>query len=256
MFGALFSKPFQPWSTEKVRNPVQSYIDAISLFREMHLDNLDKPRIHRIYQEGADSLDTVLRTKPQLKTDRSLHQGYSNIMMQYILDERMDRPNQLLSFDSKAFARQLRENPVQIPSPAREILAYLAWFASVSLLMMKDPGGVGDLYNLEQTQASLELSLRFNDDNAAANSDLAYVLGSILEIRGPDTETISQALKRCDRAIQLWPTNASAYRAMSVIYILKGDKAMALETFTKAKALEPKNLQNAALIESKIRSMG
>ena len=172
--------------------------------------------------------------------------------VQLIVHEDISRPN--VSKESKAFARQLRENPVRIPSPAREIIAYLAWFSSVGVLLTVDPGGTGNLTELETLRDTLELSLRFNEDNAAANSDLAYVLGSILEIKGPDRETIAQGLKRCDRAIQLCPKNSQAYRAMSVIYILKGDKQMALDTFMKAKRLDP-SLQNAASIEAKIRSM-
>lgn len=216
--------------------------------------NTANPRIHRIYQDGADSLDTLLQGQPQLREDRSLHQGYSNMMMQLVVHEDVSRPNKLLSKESKAFARQLRENPVRIPSPAREIIAYLAWFSSVGVLLTVDPGGTGDLTELENLRGTLELSLRFNEDNAAANSDLAYVLGSILEIKGPDSAIITQGLKHCDRAIQLCPQNAQAYRAMSVIYILKGDKQMALDTFMKAKRLDP-SLQNAASIEAKIRSM-
>jgi tetratricopeptide (TPR) repeat protein len=252
MFGALFSRQTKHWERECVRNPVKSYDDAVSLLKD-HMQS-NKPTIHKYYQEAADCLDIVFAKVPELREDRSLHQGYPNIMIQHFMSEDLARPNKLLGAASKAFVRKLKADPIQFPQPARDIVAYLLWFSSLGTMITTDPAATGDIENLVQLRKALELSVALNEDNAAAHADLAYVMGTILEFTNPNEADISQGLRHCDRSLQLWEKNPSAYRVMSVLYILRGDKIRAREAFRKATVIAP-NLPLRDRIDAKINSM-
>jgi hypothetical protein len=216
MLGFLLGSSPKPYSRQSVRNPVLSYRRAITLLKDIR-------SLHPYYQEAADCLDQLFAKVPELREDRSLHTAYANTMVQLILDEGMERPNKLFDQHSKNFATRLRDNPMNVPQPARDIIAYLLWLAALASLLNEDPINSDDVVALREARRALLQSVRYNEDNAAAHSDLGLVIGRILECAGSDEAEIRLGLEHCDRSLQLWEKNSSAYRVMSILYTYKGD---------------------------------
>lgn len=248
MFNFLFGNSPKAYSREAVRNPAVSYVKAMEYLKRFPTS------LHGLYQEAADCLQASLKRHPGIGAESNRIPDYSNVMIQRILSKLNPEPSKILSQQSIAHADHLADHAEEIPQPARDIIAYLMWITYLAIGVSEDPATTGDTSTLRQLREILEKSLRFNDQNAAAHSDLAFIISCLMQFGVTSDSEITIALSHCDRSLQLWDKNVSAYRVMAILYLFQRNKRLAQNAFDRAKSISS-NVQMGDEIQRRIRSL-